>query len=176
MGASLFQRADFTQLVTAARASTVPLVFLPNNEKEGEDSASSSAHSSNSDVSADRHEMGVSADAIIRAFFATPSPNISQAKSSTPDEAAAVSVAQEESRGGGECLGRSEKRSSPSEEESGGCAQCGAMVASQQGNSSSSNARLSACARCKKVYYCGRACQAAHWKAGHKKTCVLADA
>ena len=30
------------------------------------------------------------------------------------------------------------------------------------------------CARCKVTYYCDRACQVAHWKAGHKKFCIAA--
>jgi hypothetical protein len=29
----------------------------------------------------------------------------------------------------------------------------------------------SKCARCKLVWYCGRGCQLAHWKAGHKSSC-----
>jgi len=33
---------------------------------------------------------------------------------------------------------------------------------------------LSACSRCKLAYYCGRECQATHWKAGHKQFCVAA--
>ena len=40
------------------------------------------------------------------------------------------------------------------------CARCGAAAAD-----------LKACARCKSVAYCSRECQAAHWKAGHKKNC-----
>jgi len=28
---------------------------------------------------------------------------------------------------------------------------------------------LKACTRCKVTHYCGRACQTAHWKAGHKQ-------
>ena len=28
------------------------------------------------------------------------------------------------------------------------------------------------CIQCKLVVYCGRDCQKAHWKAGHKKVCV----
>ena len=31
---------------------------------------------------------------------------------------------------------------------------------------------LMTCARCKSAFYCSRSCQAAHWKAGHKKICV----
>ena len=34
---------------------------------------------------------------------------------------------------------------------------------------------LKACKRCKLVHYCGRACQAAHWKAGHKQLCVTPE-
>jgi len=30
---------------------------------------------------------------------------------------------------------------------------------------------MSACGRCRKVYYCNAVCQKKHWKAGHKKTC-----
>ncbi|GLC53236.1 hypothetical protein PLESTB_000722900 [Pleodorina starrii] len=29
-----------------------------------------------------------------------------------------------------------------------------------------------ACGKCKQVWYCGRDCQLAHWKAGHKKECA----
>ena len=32
--------------------------------------------------------------------------------------------------------------------------------------------RKSCCVECKAAYYCGRDCQMAHWKAGHKKDCV----
>ena len=32
--------------------------------------------------------------------------------------------------------------------------------------------RKMCCVECKAMYYCGRDCQAAHWKAGHKKDCV----
>jgi len=28
------------------------------------------------------------------------------------------------------------------------------------------------CTRCKAVYYCGKDCQLAHWRAGHKDVCV----
>ena len=31
---------------------------------------------------------------------------------------------------------------------------------------------LKTCPKCKLTYYCGRACQASHWKAGHKQFCV----
>ncbi len=31
---------------------------------------------------------------------------------------------------------------------------------------------LKACTRCKATHYCGRACQTAHWRAGHKQFCV----
>ena len=31
---------------------------------------------------------------------------------------------------------------------------------------------LKACIRCKTAFYCGRACQIAHWRAGHKQFCV----
>ena len=31
------------------------------------------------------------------------------------------------------------------------------------------------CSRCRKVYYCSRDCQLAHWRGGHKKTCVPAE-
>ena len=31
---------------------------------------------------------------------------------------------------------------------------------------------LKACIRCKATFYCGRACQTAHWRAGHKQFCV----
>jgi len=39
------------------------------------------------------------------------------------------------------------------------CAQCGCGA-------------LQACARCRAVHYCGKVCQSAHWKAGHKQLCV----
>ena len=32
--------------------------------------------------------------------------------------------------------------------------------------------KQSCCVECKAAYYCGRDCQIAHWKAGHKKECV----
>ena len=31
---------------------------------------------------------------------------------------------------------------------------------------------VKACIRCKAAFYCGRACQTAHWRAGHKQICV----
>ena len=31
---------------------------------------------------------------------------------------------------------------------------------------------VKACIRCKAAFYCGRACQTAHWRAGHKEFCV----
>ena len=31
---------------------------------------------------------------------------------------------------------------------------------------------LKACIRCRAAFYCGRACQTAHWRAGHKQFCV----
>jgi len=34
---------------------------------------------------------------------------------------------------------------------------------------------LKACTRCKAALYCGRACQTAHWRAGHKKICVTPE-
>ena len=34
---------------------------------------------------------------------------------------------------------------------------------------------LKACIRCKATHYCGRACQTAHWKAGHKQFCVTPE-
>ena len=34
---------------------------------------------------------------------------------------------------------------------------------------------LKACTRCKATHYCGRACQTAHWKGGHKQFCLSPD-
>ena len=34
---------------------------------------------------------------------------------------------------------------------------------------------LKPCAKCLATFYCGRACQAAHWKAGHKQHCVTPE-
>ena len=34
---------------------------------------------------------------------------------------------------------------------------------------------LKACTRCKATHYCGRACQTAHWRAGHKQFCVTPE-
>ena len=31
--------------------------------------------------------------------------------------------------------------------------------------------KLLKCSRCKRVRYCGRECQRAHWRAGHKAEC-----
>jgi hypothetical protein len=90
--------------------------------------------------------VGVSADVIIRAFRAQP-----------PEAAGPRKVTAGESDAG------------PVQAGPGACAQCGAAAGG------GSAVRLSTCARCKKIRYCGRACQAAHWKAGHKKTCVLAE-
>ena len=33
---------------------------------------------------------------------------------------------------------------------------------------------LKACTRCRLTHYCGRACQTAHWKAGHQETSDMA--
>ena len=38
--------------------------------------------------------------------------------------------------------------------------------------SGQNSATLLTCTRCKASTYCGKACQTAHWKAGHKKFCV----
>lgn len=46
------------------------------------------------------------------------------------------------------------------------CAQC---------NKSASMAKLTRCAKCKLFHYCGKQCQIAHWKAGHKLDCVKTD-
>ena len=46
------------------------------------------------------------------------------------------------------------------------CAACGA--ASGPGGTA-----IKPCGRCKRVSYCGKECQRAHWKAGHKAACVL---
>ncbi len=40
-------------------------------------------------------------------------------------------------------------------------------------NSGESAVSLLACARCHLVRYCGRTCQAQHWKKGHKKCCRI---
>ena len=45
------------------------------------------------------------------------------------------------------------------------CAACGG-----------SSSKLSQCAACKTVLYCSRACQASHWKLGHKAVCRAAVA
>jgi len=34
---------------------------------------------------------------------------------------------------------------------------------------------LKVCTRCKATHYCGRACQTAHWRAGHKQFCVTPE-
>jgi len=34
---------------------------------------------------------------------------------------------------------------------------------------------LKACTRYKATHYCGRACQSAHWRAGHKQFCVTPE-
>jgi hypothetical protein len=47
------------------------------------------------------------------------------------------------------------------------CANCGSVETHE--------IALSACSRCKQVFYCGRACQAEHWKlapGGHKEVCA----
>ncbi|KAG2493688.1 hypothetical protein HYH03_008202 [Edaphochlamys debaryana] len=44
------------------------------------------------------------------------------------------------------------------------------------GGRSEAGLSLKQCARCKCVRYCGAACQAAHWKAGHKEECQAAAA
>jgi len=43
-----------------------------------------------------------------------------------------------------------------------GCAHCGDRVKA-----------LQRCSRCREVWYCGRECQVAGWKSGHKKVCKV---
>lgn len=38
-------------------------------------------------------------------------------------------------------------------------------------DSTASRPKLSKCGRCQAAAYCGRACQQAHWRAGHKQVC-----
>jgi hypothetical protein len=142
-----YKRPAFSRVVAAARATAAPLVFLPSDMPERASPM-----------------VGVSADVIIRAFRAQP-PEAAGPRKVTADECdAAERCGGGLGRGGGEEPSAGPVRASP-----GACAQCGAAAGG------GSAVRLSACARCKKVRYCGRACQAAHWKAGHKKTCVLAE-
>jgi hypothetical protein len=54
------------------------------------------------------------------------------------------------------------------------CAQCGA----KEPETREGAALHKACARCGAVYYCGKACQQAHWKkkpGGHKLECIVAE-
>jgi hypothetical protein len=53
------------------------------------------------------------------------------------------------------------------------CAQCACAgtPAARRGVAGGA-VQLRACARCGEAYYCGKKCQAAHWKAGHSKTCM----
>ena len=51
------------------------------------------------------------------------------------------------------------------------CGNCGALE-------DPPDIKLTACARCHMVYYCGRACQVQHWKrkpGGHKQFCVTPE-
>jgi len=47
------------------------------------------------------------------------------------------------------------------------CTHCGAWAA----DLAREDRRLLKCSRCKRVRYCGRECQRAHWRAGHKAEC-----
>ena len=47
------------------------------------------------------------------------------------------------------------------------CTQCGALAA----DLAREDRKLLKCSRCKRVRYCGRECQRAHWRAGHKAEC-----
>ena len=47
------------------------------------------------------------------------------------------------------------------------CTQCGAWAA----DLAREDRKLLKCSRCKRVRYCGRECQRAHWRAGHKAEC-----
>jgi hypothetical protein len=47
--------------------------------------------------------------------------------------------------------------------------------ASLEGDSEA-GVKLQACAKCGGARYCGRACQVAHWKAGHKEACTASQA
>lgn len=48
------------------------------------------------------------------------------------------------------------------------CAQCGAI----REDAANSRVRLSRCTGCRKVFYCNKSCQKAHWLSGHKTTCT----
>ncbi|CAE8598956.1 unnamed protein product [Polarella glacialis] len=47
----------------------------------------------------------------------------------------------------------------------GQCANCGCHTRRVPGG------KLSKCSGCRMVYYCGKECQASHWKKGHKRVC-----
>jgi len=47
------------------------------------------------------------------------------------------------------------------------CTHCGAWAA----DLAREDRKLLKCSRCKRVRYCGRECQRAHWRAGHKAEC-----
>lgn len=48
------------------------------------------------------------------------------------------------------------------------CGNCGEPETKKDG--------MNVCARCRRVRYCTRSCQAAHWKTGHKKFCIKPEA
>ena len=47
------------------------------------------------------------------------------------------------------------------------CTHCGASAA----DLARDDRKLRRCSRCQRVWYCGRECQRAHWRAGHKAEC-----
>ncbi|KAG2488043.1 hypothetical protein HYH03_013348 [Edaphochlamys debaryana] len=53
---------------------------------------------------------------------------------------------------------------------------CANPACMSYGGRSEADLPLKHCSRCKRVRYCGSACQAAHWKAGHKHDCQAAGA
>lgn len=50
---------------------------------------------------------------------------------------------------------------------------CALVQRSSKDDTVESATRFKRCSRCRANVYCSRKCQAAHWKAGHKKACVV---
>ena len=79
-----------------------------------------------------------------------------------------VVVVSDASTAGPSSAGPSSASAAPSPDR---CTQCGAWAA----DLAREDRKLLKCSRCKRVRYCGRECQRAHWRAGHKAECRARD-
>ena len=109
---------------------------------------------------AQHSEAGVAQRAEVRPWPPTESASISAAV-----EAASLPPLRLNVSGEGSLAPRKDTKKKDPAPETKECAHCLAPDG-QHG------VALKACIRCKAAFYCGRACQTAHWRAGHKQFCV----